>query len=122
MDRKKNSSMRGLPLISCLLLVLSVSAQEKRPLAADYPLVEKKCTITAREWSGKPDWLAKCRLYIYRQVNEKQTDGFVLFDLPLIQAHPATFNEASKAVEKWLSRQSVELLRRNGYPMDGKEK
>jgi hypothetical protein len=99
-----------------------VSAQEKRPLAADYPLIDKKCSMTAEAWGTSQTWKASCRLYVYRKKDAGYTEGVVLFDLPLVLAMPATFGEASKAVEKWLSRQSVELLRRNGYPVDGKKK
>lgn len=116
--------MRGLPLISCSLLftALSVFAQEKRPLAESFPLIDKKCSMTAEAWGTKQTWKASCRLYVYRKKDAGYTEGVVLFDLPLVLAMPATFNEASKAVERWLNKTSVELLRRNGYPANGKKK
>ena len=108
--------------VLALATALSVSAQEKRPLALDFPLVDKSCKITQESIGSKPDWVAKCKLYVYRNLNEKVTEGVTLFELPLVQAHPASFEEASKAVGKWLEKSSVEILKRNGYLKEEKGK
>ena len=114
--------MRSLPIIMLLsTLALQVSAQDKKPLAETYPLIDKKCTLTLEKFGEKPTWKAKCRLYVYRKTEGDWTEGVTLFELPLIQAQPATWEEASKAVGKWLSKSSVEILKRNGYLAGKKE-
>ena len=104
----------------CLLILLIAVfsyPQEKRPLALDYPDINKKCSITKGEWNGRADWKAKCTLRVSN--DEMHID---LFDLELIAAHPATLKEAQASVERWMSRTSVELLKRNGYTTERKKK
>ena len=114
---------RGFRIIMLLsTLTLQVSAQNEKPLAEEYPLVDKKCTLTLEKFGEKPTWRAKCRLYVYRKTEGDWTEGVTLFELPLVQAQPATWEEASKAVGKWLSRSSVEILKRNGYLKEKEEK
>ena len=125
--------MRSLPIIlllSTLTLPLSSFTQsaseftQNAKLAEQYPFIDKKCTLTLEKFGEKPTWRAKCRLYVYRKTEGDWTEGVTLFELPLVQGQPAKFSEASRAVQIWLEKSSVEILKRNGYlkEKDGKEK
>ena len=108
--------------VLALAAMLQVSAQDKKLLAEEFPLVDKKCSITSRDWNGKQDWVASCKLFVFKKVGETQTEGVTLFDLPLVMGHPSTFEEASKAVGRWLAKSSNEILFRNGYTVSSSKR
>lgn len=119
--------MRGLPLIPCLLLIaLSVSAQEKLPssISADeYPILEKRCHKQQQDWGGKSDWQANCKLAVWKEVKRVDENGkehaerrgYILFELPLILPHPASYDECEAKVKRWMLKDAPEILRRVGW-------
>lgn len=113
---------RAFLCVAFLFAGAALPQESARNLSAEFPEWDKNCKITLRDFGGKADWLAHCRLKVFKRVSGGETESLDLFDLDLVQAHPAALREAQAAVETWVTKSSVELLRRNGYKVDAEKK
>lgn len=117
---------KGASIIVLLLApMLYVSAQEP-PLAisrAEYPILEQHCHKQQRDWGGKPDWQANCKLAVWKEIEwtdegdkvRKERRGYILFELALILPHPANYDECEARVKRWMLKDAPEMLRRVGW-------
>ena len=128
-------------VVLTLAVTMAAAAQETpvdEKLASRFPKTESSCKTTQQQWQvrtkiikrlaadGKTvihdvtaiyanDWRPHCKLRVYHETPEGVQEGRILFDLDLALAHPATLKEANAAVERWVSKRSIEILKRNGY-------
>ena len=94
-------------------MLLTLPAQEPEQLAKLYPNVDTHCSATRQK--DKEDWLAQCRVFIWRLDTRGEREGITLFDLPLVQSRPATRKEALKAIDDFMEKKVPILLERVGF-------
>lgn len=120
--------------ILCLLILTAIPVMAQEPsrklTSEEFPILEKRCVKQQRDWGGKNDWQSHCKLAVWREVDvvdsngktNKQREGHVLFDLPLISPHPSSYDECEARVKRWMLKDAPEILRRVGWLVDPPKK
>jgi hypothetical protein len=118
----------------CVVFLLAFPAHAQEPSQKlsreEFPILEQSCAKRQMRWAGKPDWQARCKLAVWREIEvtdsngktHKQKDGHVLFEYDLILPRPASYDECEKRVKRWMFKDAPEILRNVGWLVDGKKK